>query len=130
MEYEFHKRKLPKGLSYPLKRSVLDKILDSAETERIKRVTFSSDRRGEIILWANFIGEGHKTPTIGNVGLYIYAIPSIERKQTQDLLIQKGLPTFVEWLKKLETSGEGWRSKTRLFEMMYKNGELSFSESD
>jgi hypothetical protein len=129
MEYEFHKRKLPKGLSYPLKRSVLDKILENSLTERIKWVTFSANRRKDIIIWANFIGEGHKTPTIGNIGLYIYPVPSAERKQMEELLINEGFPRLVKWLKKVDEAGEGWRLKTRLFEVEYKEGELSFSET-
>lgn len=130
MEYEFHKRKLPKGFSYPIKRSALDEILKPLGTERIKWITYSPDRRGNIIVWANFIGEGHKTPAVGNIGLYIYAVPSEERKETEEILLQQGFPKLVEWLKKVETAGEGWRSKTRLFEIKYKDGELDFFETE
>lgn len=129
MEYDFHKGKLPKGLSYPIKRSVLDKILEDSRTNRIKWISFSANQREKIILWANFIGEGQKTPTIGNIGLYIYAVPSEERKQTEEILIKQGFPKLVQWLKKIETAGEGWRSKTRLFEIHNNVGELSFSET-
>ena len=130
MEYDFHKWKIPKGLSYPIKRSVLDKILEDSKTNRIKWVSFSSGQRENIVLWANFIGEGHKTSTVGNIGLYIYAVPSDERKEMEEFLLEKGFPKLVEWLKKVESAGEGWRSKTRLFEIRYENGELNFSETE
>lgn len=129
MEYDFHKWKIPKGLSYPIKRSILDKILEDSGTKRIKWISFSSSQRENIILWANFVGEGQKTPTVGSVGLYIYAVPSEERKQTEEVLIKQGFPKLIKWLNKIETAGEGWRSKTRLFETRLKDGELSFSET-
>lgn len=129
MEYDFLKSKIPKGLSYPIKRSVLDKILENSGTNRIKNISFSISGRDDIILWANFVGEGHKISSAGEVGLYPCAVPSIERKQTEELLIKQGFLKFVKWLKKIETAGEGWRSKTRLFEIRIKDGELSFSET-
>lgn len=129
MDYEFHKRKLPKGFSYPIKRSVLDEILEKSETERIKWITFSVDRRGDIIVWANFVGEAHKTTSAGKIGLYVYAVPSDERKETEELLIKQIFPKFIKWLRKVEAAGEGWRLTTRLLEIELKDGELSFSET-
>ena len=130
MEYDFHKSKIQKGLSFPIKRSVLDKILEDSGTQRIKWISYNSTSRSDLVLWANFIGEAHKTMSGGNIGLYVYAIPSEERKQTEELLIKQGFPKLIQWLKKVETAGEGWRSKTRLFEIQCINGELSFSESE
>lgn len=130
MEYDFHKWKIPKSLSYPIKRSVLDNILEDSGTDRIKWMYFSIRASGNIVIRANFVGEAHKTISIGNVGLSIYAVPSEERKQTEDLLIKKGFPKLVQWLKKLETAGEGWRSKTRLFEIHCEDNELSFAETE
>lgn len=129
MEYNFHKWKIPKGLSYPIKRSILDEILESSGTNRIKQISFSSGQGANTIFWANFIGEGHNKPTAGDIGLYLYAVPSVERKHTEEILIKQGFPKLVKWLKKIETAGEGWRSKTRLFEIHLKDGELSFSET-
>ncbi len=129
MEYDFHKWKNPKGLSYPIKRSVLDKILESSKSNRIKWVYYSIRTGGDIVIRANFIGEAHKDMSPGNIGLSIYAVPSEERKQTETLLLEKGFPKLVQWLKKVEIAGEGWRSKTRLFEIECKNGELVFSET-
>lgn len=129
MEYDFHKSKIPKELSYPIKRSVLNKILEDSGTSRIKKVSYSGSRRENLIVWANFVGEAHKTDSAGIIGICIYPVLSIERKQTEELLIKQGFPKFVEWLKKVETAGEGWRSKTRLFEIENKDGELSFSET-
>jgi hypothetical protein len=130
MEYDFHKSKIPKGLSYPVKRSFLDKILEDSGIDRIKWVSFNlGNQKTNIIVWANFIGEAHKTGSAGNVGLYVYAVPSNERNQIEKLLIEQGFPKFIEWLKKIEIFGEAWRSKTRLFEIEFKDGELSFSET-
>lgn len=114
MEYDFNKSKIPKDLSYPIKRSVLNKILEDSGTNRIKWISYSDNRRGNIVVWANFIGEAHKTDSAGNIGLYIYAVSSDERKQTEEILIRQGFPKFVEWLKKVETAGEGWRLKTSI----------------
>jgi hypothetical protein len=129
MNYGFHKWKVPKGLSYPLKRSVLDKTLENSRTNRIKWVYYSLRTGGSILIEANFVGEAHKLISIGYISLSIYAVLSEERKQTEELLIEQGLPKLVEWLKKVETAGEGWRSKTRLFGIHCKNGKLNFSET-
>jgi hypothetical protein len=116
--------------SYPVKRSVLDKILEDSGTDRIKWVSFvSGTQKTKIVVWANFIGEAHKTGSAGNIGLYVYPVPCEERKQIEKLLIEQGFPKFTEWLKELESLGEAWRSKTRLFEIQIEDGELSFSET-
>jgi hypothetical protein len=129
MEYAFSKDKLPKQLSYPLKRSFLDKVLEESGTKRIEWVSYYIRAGGNVVIRANFIGEAHKTPTIGKIGLTIYAIPTLEKRRVEELLIEKGLPKFIDWLKKIEVAGEGWRSKTRLFEIHFENDELSFAET-
>jgi hypothetical protein len=131
MEYEFHKSKIPKDFSYPIKRNILEGFLENSETNRIKWVSFNfGSQKTNIVVWANFIGEAHTAGSAGNIGLYVYAVPSDERKQIETLLIEEGLPKFIEWLKKLEKLGEGWRQKTRLFEIEYKKGELKYSETE
>jgi hypothetical protein len=129
MEYGFSKDKIPKHLCYPLKRSLLDEILNESETERIQWVTYSIRAGGNVVVRTNFIGESHKLPTIGRIGVTIYAVPVEEKSKIERLLIEKGLPRLVEWLKKVETLGEGWRSKTRLFEIHFMNNEISFAET-
>lgn len=130
MEYEFSKDKTPKGLSYPIKRSVLDEILKKSGTERIKWIYFSlGNQKTNIIIWANFIGEAHKIGSAGNIGLHFYAVPSEQRKDIEKLLIEQGFPKLLNWLKNIETLGESWCSKTRLFEIHYQNNMLSFAET-
>lgn len=106
------------------------KCLRNSVTERIKWITFSADRRGDIIVWANFVGEAHKISSSGNIGLYIYAVPSDESKETEEILLKQVFPKFFKWLEKVEMSGEGWRLKTRLLEIELKDGELNFSETE
>lgn len=129
MEYGFSKDKIPKHLCYPIKRSLLDSILKESETERIQWVTYAIRAGGNVVIRANFIREAHKLPTIGRIGLTIYAVPIEEKNETERLLVENGLPRLVEWLKKVETLGEGWRSKTRLFEIHFINNEISFAET-
>lgn len=103
MEYGFSKDKIPKHLCYPIKRSLLDSILKESETERIQWVTYAIRAGGNVVIRANFIGEAHKLPTIGRIGLTIYAVPIEEKNETERLLVENGLPRLVEWLKKVET---------------------------
>jgi len=74
MEYDFHKSKIPKGLSYPIKRGVLDKTLESSGTARIKWMDYSVAASRGIIVRAGFVGEAHKSLSIGRIGVSIYAL--------------------------------------------------------
>lgn len=106
MEYDFHKGKLPKGLSYPIKRSVLDKILEDSRTNRIKWISFSANQREKIILWANFIGEGQKNANDWKYWI-VYLCSSVGTKKTDGRNTDK--TRISETCSMVEEDRNGWR---------------------
>ena len=128
MEYDFSKSKIPKGLSYPLKRSLLDKAFEEYEISQIFVVYYFLRTGGNIVMRADYHGEGEQNFATGKTTVTVYAVPSEERKRTEDLLVQQGLPALMKWIKNIEISNQGFRIKDRHFVMECKNNELHFRQ--
>jgi hypothetical protein len=129
VNYPFDKTKLPKGLSYPLKRSALDAALENAGVSQIHVVYFWTRESGNVVMRAEFCGESKKGWfAAGQSSITLYAVPSIERKETETLLIKEGLPKLCEWLKHAEDAGNTWRDKTHNLKIECANGKLYFTE--
>lgn len=128
MEYGFSKDKVPKGLSYPLKRSVLDSSFEEYEISQIFFVYYFLRTGGNNVMRADYEGEGKKNFAAGKTTVTVYAVPSEKRKITENLLVQQGLPALLNWIKNIETSNEGFRIKDRHFVMECKNNELHFRQ--
>lgn len=112
--YKFDKDKLPKGLSYPLKRSELDLALEQAGIRELFTVGFhTGNRKTNIILHVSFHGEKrHYHPTVaGTSSIVLYAVPSDTRALAHDLLIAQGLPKICSWLYSASRKGNVWRCK-------------------
>lgn len=128
MDYGFTKNKVPKGFSYPLKRSLLDKTFEEYEVSQIFVVYYSLRTGGDIVIRADYQGEGKQNFATGKTSVTVYAVPSEERKTTEDLLIEQGLSVLMKWIKNVENSDEGFRIKDRHFVMECKNNELDFRQ--
>jgi hypothetical protein len=130
MEYGLSKRKLPKGYSYPLKRSVLDSFLESANLRKLDTVTYSFyAHRDNIIIRADYFGEAHKGwAGVGLSSIVLQAVPSAERKEVENVLIEKVLPELCSWLRSAEEEGNAWRAWSRHLFYRHSNGHLFKSE--
>ena len=129
-EYSFYKDKLPKPLSYPLKRSLLDAALQSHSVYRaVWYVVYSRRRFNKVILQAHFYPEDkmHGFGS-GKVQLTVHAVSASERKAAEDMLVGRGLPALCRWLAKVESEGDAWRSFRHSLTIEQIDDGLKFSE--
>jgi hypothetical protein len=126
LEYLFEKRKLPKGWSYPLGRSVLDRELERAGVSDLLAVDYTRLQSGHWIVWAHYCGEGNKGwAGAGKVHVYVYAVPSVERKAAEEAILARVLPALASWLTALERAGNTRRGVDQTFDASFHDGALS-----
>lgn len=129
MNYSFDKSKLPQGMSYPLKRSVLDAVLQDAGVSQIHVVYYWLRQSGNVVMRAECCGQSNKGAfAAGQSSITLYAVPSEERKETETLLLEKGLPELCAWLKKAEEAGNAWRGKNHHLAIECAGGSLAVVE--
>jgi hypothetical protein len=125
-EYAFSKAPIPRGMSFPLKRSVLDAALDAAGIERVATVYYALAQRGaRIVVWSQYLGEAHRGfAAAGTSSVTLYAVPSTERHRIEEALVDVVLPQLVKWLRDIEASGSGRRAMTRDFAAEWVEGRF------
>ena len=127
--YGFDKNRLPKGHSYPLKRSALDTALASANLSQIHWVYYLLRQKGSTVLFADYCGESNKGwAAAGKSSITVYAVPSVERKETEVALLQQGIPRLCEWLQAFANSGNVKRATDHHLVILYKDGKVTLSE--
>ena len=107
MDYSFTKAKLPRGTSYPLKRSRLDAALEQAGLKNVLRVTYLRQQRRNEVMRADYHGEHLRG---GYTSLTVYSVPGDERAATEFALLKEGIPAIIQWLLKAETERNTWRA--------------------
>jgi hypothetical protein len=129
-QYSFSKSKIPRGLSYPLKRSLLDAGLVSSSISQVFHVFYNMRHGGNIVMRADFMGEGHGfSPfSAGKSSLTVYAVPSQEKHAIETLLVKEGLPRVCAWLQRVEQEGNGWRAKNHSIVLECAAGTLKISD--
>jgi hypothetical protein len=127
--YSFSKDKLPKALSYPLKRSLLDAALRSSSVyETIWYVHYSGRQYRNTVLRAHFHPEPYSYAACGKVMLTVWAVPRNERKITEELLVRDGLPLLCQWLAKTKLKGNSWRGFVHIIDFERKGTTLRVVE--
>ena len=128
MEYGFDKDKLPKTLSYPLKRSVLDAALRDANISKISNVYYSIRQSGNVIIRVAYCGEDRQGwAGAGKSSITIYAVPSHERQETEAALLAI-LPSICKWLRNAELAGNVWRGNDHHLDVEFDKGKTSIYE--
>ena len=110
--YWFSKGKLQRGLSYPLRRTLLDSALHKAAVYgAVYSVRYLESPAIPLVLDASFVSIGRKVhPTVvGRSLVSIHAVPSIKRKAVEELIVAEALPILCEWLAKTQSAGNSWR---------------------
>jgi hypothetical protein len=127
--YSFSKDKLPKALSYPLKRSLLDAALRSAVVyQSVYSVRYLGHPNGSTILNAMFSPEQYGDFGSGKVLITIWAVQAHERQATELMLIDDGLPTLCAWLAKAQAEGNAWRGFGHSLTLEIVDGKLRHIE--
>jgi hypothetical protein len=110
MGYSFSKDKLPKGTSYPLKHSVLDRALEEAKVHDLVIVSYLRTQRRDEVMRADYHGNHRRDYfASGKTSVTIYSVPGEQRAATESALLNEGIKAIVEWLVKAETAGNTWR---------------------
>jgi hypothetical protein len=127
--YAFDKEDLPKGLSFPIKRSVLNSVLDGRGIlDELHHVYFSRPQRVGLVVRVAYCGEDRRGWfAAGKSGLWIFAVPSAERKQVEQVLIEEGMFVVTRWLEKLKSGGNVIRGNDQLLELAHSAGAISVS---
>ena len=130
MSYSFSKDKLPKGNSYPLKRSLLDRALEEANVKDLVFVYYLRMQRRDEIARADFHGD-HRTDYFasGKTSVTVYAVPGAERAVIESALSSEGLKAIVDWLAKAERAGNTWRAVDHRIVLEFASQSLVLSES-
>jgi hypothetical protein len=130
LAYAFDKAKVPRGLSYPLKRCVLDAALREAGVSGIHCVYYWLRQRGHIVMRADFCGEGRRGwAAAGLASITVYAVPSSDRQVIETSLVSQVLPRMMCWLKELESSGNTRRGVDHHFVASWEAGAMEFEIS-
>jgi hypothetical protein len=117
-EYSFSKYKLPKSLSYPLKRSLLDSALRSASVyETVWLVQYYGKPYGHLVLRALFSPEQDGAFAAGRVSIGVWPVAAQQRKATELVLVEKGLHVLCDWLAKTAAEGNAWRGLQHSLEL-------------
>ncbi len=109
--YSFSKDKLPKTLSYPLKRSLLDAALDAAfVAKEVHSVRYLlRHRSGDSVLDAIYSPDGTGAYASGRSLITLYSVPSDQRNGVEAILTVEALPILCSWLARAAREGNVWR---------------------
>jgi hypothetical protein len=128
--YHFDKAKLPRGMSFPLKRSALDAALAAAGVSKILCVYYWRRQGGHNVLRADYCGEGHREmAAAGLASITVYAVPSEERQATERALLSEVLPAVMRWLGDLERAGNTRRGVDQYFVAAWQDGVVRIDAS-
>ena len=110
--YGFSKDKLPKGLSYPLKRSQLDSALRAASVYGAVYSVRYLARRSPVVLDAQFVPLGRQVhpSVVGRSLITVWAVLSTTRHHLEQQILTMALPQLCDWLARSQTEGSAWRS--------------------
>jgi hypothetical protein len=128
LQYSFSKAKIPRGSSYPLKRSLLDAGLVSSSITEVFHVFYVMRHSGNIVMRADFFGEGHGLTSGGKVSVTLYSVPSRGKHEIEALLKTEGLPHVCAWLQRVQQAGNAWRAKNHSIVLEFAAGALKISE--
>ena len=134
--YEFGGRfLLPRGLSYPLKRSILDAALTVETAELLGSVAYMKaptlhGEAADLVMKADYIGPSERGVdgiTAGHEGatlLRLYAVPSPARREVETALAKQALPQLHDWLISLHADPRR-RDHSHCIRWCWSEGQLS-----
>jgi hypothetical protein len=116
LDYHFSRHKVPRGFSYPMKRSLLDPAIAERGIKSIRSVVFYFSRSRESVVAVNYTGEQNdKILQPGSFSFWIYAVRSTERSSIQESIMRLVLPTALDWIVELDHAGNVRRTGNHHF---------------
>ena len=104
--YRLSRHKMPRGFSYPVKRSELDAAIAALGIKSVESLVLFFQRVPESNLSVTYTGE--QSYGIGKPGTFSswsYAVPSTERSAIQESIMRFMLPTALDWIAEIERAG-------------------------
>jgi len=130
LKYLFSKAKLPKGASYPLKRSALDNVLAQANIKNLAMVDYLRKQRTNEVVRADYHGDHRKDYfASGKTSLTVYSVPKEQRAAVESALLNEGIKAIVAWLAKAEAAGNTWRAVDHQLVLIFSRPSLRSIES-
>ena len=129
LEYSFTKAKLPKGRSYPLKQSILDKFIFSVEEAPYIWMVRYMIGTGETctVLGATYYGKYGRSGSSDKVSIDVYSVQSFQRKMVESLIIDNAFPILKRWLCEIARKNETWKDITHSVFFNAENDSLILS---
>jgi hypothetical protein len=124
-EYSFHKSRIGKGISYPLKRTALDIAIEEARIEKLGWVYYQRSN-GAYVLRAYRFGDSSKGLGAGLATIIVCSVASSTRKVVENAILNEGLPRLLGWLRNIETAGNTRRGSDQFFAASYVDGALHY----
>ena len=122
----FDRAKIPKGMSFPLKRSRLDAALIESGISGVHSVYYWLKQSGNIVLRGEFCGEQRRGWTAaGQSSITVYAVPSEQRRQVESAIETDLLPKLIRWLQEIEQARNVRRAADRHFAASWSAGHTS-----
>jgi hypothetical protein len=124
LSYRFSRRKIPRGFSYPMKRSMLDAVIAAGGIQSVASVVFYFKRAPESLFTVSYTGEqndGILDP--GTFSIWIYAVPSIERSGVQESIMRSVIPAALDWIVEIGHAGNVRRMGNHYFAARLIDGE-------
>lgn len=106
--FHYTKARLPRGESYPLKRSDLDAILAEVEVPRLRAVYLSRGSGGRVMA-ARLSSDCDRGASAGTTTLHVMSVPSEVRRDVRAALLAGGADLVVAWVAGCERASEAWR---------------------
>jgi hypothetical protein len=132
-DYGFHKDRLTRGWSYPLKRSLLDEALVSAGATNIAAVFYSlvmtpmDDRRAGP-LTAHYHGDDTPSHWAEQVSIYVETVPSENRREIADALLTV-LGDVARWIAGTTEREPTWRAASHSLYVFVDDGSATLREA-
>src|SRR3954451_24739511 len=119
-EYQFTKAQVPRGWSYPLKRSELDRALRKAEAT-VASVQYALDmtaldQRTYGTLIVTYYGAGVPYGAAGQVWIYVRTVPWANRRTISESLVSV-LDAVADWIAGIERRVPVWRDESHRLEV-------------
>ena len=127
---EIEKPKLPKGLSYALKTSLLQATLEEAQIDCYVHLNYWRPQTGCSVLEAEYWLPNQNVP-YPRVYIRAGVVPSSHHKAASDAIAKNILPAFTEWLLRILALPENspvLHSKP-YFNAAYDNGEVAITNN-
>jgi hypothetical protein len=96
--FELTTRRLPKGTSYPLKRSSLEEVFAKARVGSVYLIHFHH-WPGRPLFEAIFQGNDRSASWAGRCEVHINSVPNRVARQLEPLILSEVFPKFFEWLR-------------------------------